>query len=218
MIATLRSKQFLTADERVSEVLFGLIMVLTFTGSLSVASAGHAEVREMLIGALGCNFAWGLIDGIMYLMSCLAEKGGKIRIWKAFKSAPDPSSAYHVLESTLPPMMSELLTPRAYEAMRVDLIKLPDPPDHPGLAKEEWLGGLMVFLWVFATTFPVAVPFLVMHNVWLALRVSNTIAIVLLFVTGYAFGRSAEYKPWVTGLAMVGLGCLLVGLTIELGG
>jgi len=27
--------------DRVSEVLFGLIMVLTFTGSLSVAEAGH---------------------------------------------------------------------------------------------------------------------------------------------------------------------------------
>jgi VIT1/CCC1 family predicted Fe2+/Mn2+ transporter len=218
MIATLKSKRFLTTDERVSEALFGLIMVLTFTGSLSVARADHAEVREMLIAALGCNFAWGLIDGIIYLMSSLAEKGSKIRLWKAFKSAPDPSSAYHVLESTLPPMMSELLTPRAYEAMRADLIKLPDPPDHPGLAKEEWLGALMVFLWVFATTFPVAIPFLVMRNVRLALRVSNAIAIVLLFVTGYAFGRSAEYKPLVTGLAMVGVGCLLVGLTIELGG
>jgi hypothetical protein len=218
MIATLRSKQFLTPDERISEVLFGLIMVLTFTGSLSVASAGHAEVREMLIGALGCNFAWGLIDVIIYLMSSLAEKGSKIRIWRAFKSTSDPSSAYYVLKRTLPPMISEFLTPRAYEAMRADLIKLPDPPDHPGLAKQEWLGALMVFLLVFATTFPVAVPFLVMHNVRLALRVSNAIAIVLLFVTGYAFGRSAEYKPWVTGLAMVGLGCLLVGLTIELGG
>jgi hypothetical protein len=33
-------------------------MVLTFTGSLSVADAGRADVRAMLIGALGCNLAW----------------------------------------------------------------------------------------------------------------------------------------------------------------
>jgi hypothetical protein len=32
-------------------------MVLTFTGSLSVAEAGREDVRTMLIGALGCNIA-----------------------------------------------------------------------------------------------------------------------------------------------------------------
>ena len=48
---------------------------LTFTGSLSVAEAGRDDVRTMLIGALGCNLAWGIIDGVLYLMGCLAEKG-----------------------------------------------------------------------------------------------------------------------------------------------
>ena len=55
-------QQALDPIDRVSEVLFGLIMVLTFTGSLSVAEAGHSEVRTMLVGALGCNLAWGIID------------------------------------------------------------------------------------------------------------------------------------------------------------
>ena len=54
-------RRVLTPNERISEVLFGLIMVLTFTGSLSVAEAGREDIRTMLIGALGCNLAWGLI-------------------------------------------------------------------------------------------------------------------------------------------------------------
>src|SRR5262245_28378312 len=62
------SKRPLEPIDRISEVLFGLIMVLTFTGSLSVAEAGHEDIRTMLIGALGCNLAWGVIDGILYLM------------------------------------------------------------------------------------------------------------------------------------------------------
>src|SRR5207249_4453585 len=69
------SKRVLDPIDRVSEVLFGLIMVLTFTGSLSVAEAGRESIRTMLIGALGCNLAWGIIDGVFYLMGCLAEKG-----------------------------------------------------------------------------------------------------------------------------------------------
>ena len=62
----------LDPSERIAEVLFGLIMVLTFTGSLSIADAGENDVRVMLIGALGCNLAWGLIDAVLYLMGCLA--------------------------------------------------------------------------------------------------------------------------------------------------
>ena len=46
--------------ERVSEVIFGLLMAMTFIGSLSVATAGREEVRTMMITALGCNLAWGL--------------------------------------------------------------------------------------------------------------------------------------------------------------
>ena len=48
--------------ERVSEMLFGLFMALTFVGAISVAESGRAEVRDLLIAAIGCNLAWGLVD------------------------------------------------------------------------------------------------------------------------------------------------------------
>lgn len=212
------SKRFLEPSERVAEVLFGLIMVLTFTGSLSVAETGRDDVRTMLIGALGCNFAWGIIDAILYLMGCLAEKGRNLRAWRAFKQAPNPESAHQVLSDLLPPKMAELLGAGEYEPMRVKLLQLPEPPRRPNLDKSEWLGALGVFLWVFVTTFPVAVPFIFMEEVGRAMRVSNTIAIVMLFLTGYVFGRCSEYRPWLTGFAMVVLGCVLVAMTIALGG
>ena len=73
------SRHVLEPAERLSELLFGLIMVLTFTGSLSIGQAGNNDVHAMLIGALGCNFAWGVIDGLFYLMGCLAQKGRNLR-------------------------------------------------------------------------------------------------------------------------------------------
>ena len=54
--------------ERTSEILFGIIMVLTFTGSIRVAEAGRESIRTVLAGAIGCNLAWGLVDAAMYLM------------------------------------------------------------------------------------------------------------------------------------------------------
>jgi len=60
--------------ERVSEMIFGLLMAMTFIGSLSVASDGREEVRTMMIAALGCNLAWGLTDAVMYLVGTLTER------------------------------------------------------------------------------------------------------------------------------------------------
>ena len=59
------AQKYLDPATSMGEVLFGLIMVLTFTGSLSVAQAGHDDVRAMLIAALGCNIAWGIIDAVL---------------------------------------------------------------------------------------------------------------------------------------------------------
>ena len=35
---------------------------------------------------------------------------------------------------------------------------------------------------------------------------------------GYVFGRITNRHPWLAGIAMVAIGCLLVGLTMSLGG
>ncbi len=51
-------KPLLEPIERVLEVLFGLIMVLTITGSFSIAEADRRSIHTMLAAALGCNLAW----------------------------------------------------------------------------------------------------------------------------------------------------------------
>src|SRR5881392_1892080 len=98
------SKRVLEPIDRVSEILFGLIMVLTFTGSLSIAEAGRDDVRTMLIGALGCNLAWGIIDGVLYLMGCLAAKGRNLMTYQAVRKATDPRKAQQLIAGALPPL------------------------------------------------------------------------------------------------------------------
>jgi hypothetical protein len=212
------SKRLIEPIDRVSEALFGLIMVLTFTGSLSATEAGRADVRTMLIGALGCNIAWGIIDAILYLMGCLSEQGSGLRALRAVQKAGAPEEAYRIIAGALPPVVADVLGPEEFESMREKLVRLPEPALRPRLQRDDWMGALGVFLWVFTSTLPVALPFVFTQDVGRAMRVSNVIAIVLLFVTGYAFGRCAEYRPWRTGLAMVVLGSALVAITIALGG
>ena len=212
------SKRALDPQDRVSEVLFGLIMVLTFTGSLSVAEAGREEVRTMLIGALGCNVAWGIIDAVLYLMGCLAEKGRGLITFRAVRKASDPAKAQRIIAGALPPVVAAILEAPELDAMRVRLQALPEPPDHVRLRKDDWMGALGVFLLVFLSTFPVVIPFIFMKSLAPAMRVSNLIAIVMLFLLGCAFGRITARRPMLVGIVMVLLGVLLVGLTMALGG
>ena len=210
-------KRALDPIDRLSEVLFGLIMVLTFTGSLSVYQAGREDVRAMLVGALGCNLAWGLIDGVFYLMGCLAEKSRELSTFRAVREAAHPERAQRLIADSLP-VVGSLLEPVELEAVRLRLKQLPDRPGPARLDEDDWRGALGVFLLVFLSTFPVTIPFIVMRNPVPALRVSNLVAVVLLFVAGYGFGRLTGRRPALMGAMMVVLGSILVGITIALGG
>jgi hypothetical protein len=204
--------------ERISEALFGLIMVLTFTCTLSAAQAERAEIRAMLIGALGCNFVWGVIDAVLYLLGCIAERGEDYAVLRSLRRAPGVAEARQVVAAALPPVFVSVLRPDELDRIREQLERLPEPPPRPRFAKADWLGAAGVFLWVFLITFPVALPFVALHEAHTALRISNAIAVVLLYVMGHAFGRAAGLRPIWTGLLMVFLGGGLVAATIALGG
>jgi hypothetical protein len=213
-----KSKRVLDPIDRVSEILFGLIMVLTFTGSLSVAEAGRDDVRAMLIGALGCNLAWGIIDAVLYLMGCLAEQGRNLATLRAVRNTPDSRQAQRLIADALPSVVASILQPGELEAIRERLQRLPEPAERARLRKDDWLGAVGVFVLVFLSLFPVAVPFLLMENAVPALRVSNAIAVAMLFVLGVALGRMTGRRPWAVGIGMVLLGSVLVALAIALGG
>lgn len=204
--------------ERLSEILFALIMVLTFTCSFSVAQAGRDEVRALLVGALGCNLAWGMIDGVIYLMGSFCMQGNKIVQWKTLNAASSPQDAHRIITNALPPLVASILSPPEIEAIHQKLSRLPGVPKRPQLKKADWLGALGVFLLVFLSTFPVAFPFIFIHNAKLALRVSNLVAIAMLFLVGVRVGQYAGQHPWRMGFLMVVIGGVLVGITIVLGG
>jgi len=203
--------------DRISEVLFGLIMALTFTCTLGVATASHIEVRTMLISALGCNLAWGIIDGGVHLIARLNEGGRAILAWRAVRDAADVGTAQRIVANAIPPLLASALAPAQLELIRQNLRQLPEPA-RPRLMKEDWLGALGICLLSFLSTFPIVIPFLFIEEARLALRVSNAIAITMLFLCGFMYARYSGFRPIAMGLSMVVLGSALVGVAIALGG
>ncbi len=105
--------------------------------------------------------------------------------------------------------------------MRQELQRLPEPSEpseHPRLTKRDWTGALGLCLLSFLSTFPVVIPFILLSDAKLALRVAYAVAIVMLFGCGYAFGSHSGIRPWAAGLAMVAFGGALVSVAVALGG
>ena len=202
--------------DRFGEVIFSLIMVLTFTGSISVATAGRQEIREMLIGALGCNIAWGIVDGVMYAVTSLGYRTRQARIRHLIPTVA-PEVARALVRAELPDVVDAALDDAGIDAVVAQVRRTGIGPT-ARLTREDLLGALGVFLVVTLATLPVVLPFVFIQEVGPALRVSNGIALAMLFIAGRSFGKASGLHPRRVGLAMTVLGSVLVAVTIALGG
>jgi VIT family len=212
------SRRLLDPVERAAEILFGLIMVLTFTSSISVASEGDADVRTVMAGAIGCNLAWGLVDATMYLMANFMARARGLATVRAVREAVDPETADGLIRGALPPIVARVLRPAEVEAIRQRLTTQTDLAAEVPLSRPDYLGAVGIFLLVFLSTLPVVVPFIVIDDLSTALRTSNAIAALLLFATGWSLGRAAGRPGWRAGLGTLSIGIALVMIAIALGG
>ena len=71
---------------------------------------------------------------------------------------------------------------------------------------------------MFFGSIPDALPFLVIDDAWIALRVSNAILLGLLFLAGFLWARRTVLPPLRTGLLFLAAGIALVAMAIALGG
>ncbi len=213
-----KRQRVLDPISRISEIIFGVLMTLSFTGSLNAATAGREEVRTMMLTALGCNLAWGLVDAVMYLVATLTERARNQTLLQIVRSATDPQAAHAGIAEALPGRLGDAIGPGGLEDMRRRLLALSEMPPRARFAREDYAGALGVFLLVVLSTFPVVVPFLFISRMALAMRASNAVALVMLFLGGYELGRYAGGSPWRTGLAMAAVGGALVLIIMALGG
>jgi VIT1/CCC1 family predicted Fe2+/Mn2+ transporter len=203
--------------DRISEVLFGLIMAVTIVGSLSIAAAGQSEVRTVMVAALGCNLAWGLVDAVMYLVRTATERTRNRALAARIVDADD-ATARRLIARALPDPVVAMTGPDEIEGMRRRLLAL-TPSGDAVLGRRDFLEAVGIFLMVVIATFPVVAPFMLTADAVLAMRISQAVTLGMLYLTGYALGRYAGYaKPLHTGLLMAIFGAVLIAVVKALGG
>jgi VIT1/CCC1 family predicted Fe2+/Mn2+ transporter len=212
-------QRHLDPADRLGEILFGLIMALGFTAAVRIGTEAPNN-RELFIAILGCNLAWGVVDGVMFAMLALFERGRKSRIIEAVLNAPTEKAAIARIAEELDDRLESLTTPdergQIYHRM-LDFARRTER-ERTRLLPEDILGGIAVGLVILLATLPILVPFLVIEDSELAVRLSNLIALALLFWLGSWWGHTVGARPLRVAAGVTLVGLILVSITILLGG
>lgn len=214
----LKEKGLMNVEDRISEILYGTIMALTFTCTISITKSDATSVQDMLIGALSCNTAWGLIDAVMFLLMARTDVERSHTILHFILKTKDDEKARQLISDALPGDVASVMQPEELEEIRQRLMQLPEPKDTTVQRINDYKGAVEIFLLVFVSTFLVAIPFVFLSDLKLALRVSNVVAIFMMFICGWVLGKYAGRNSLITGMIISVIGILLVLITIALGG
>lgn len=217
------AQKYLDPATSMGEVLFGLIMTLTFTlgAGLIIEEEGREGARQLLIATIGCNIAWGIIDGALFLAGQLFDRGRLRKLAVLVHDASDDTAATAIVAGELDELVEQVAT----EPERRDLywriarnIRSAPVRAAEGIGKADVLGALASFWLVFLASLPAAVPFMLMDDAMQALRVSNGVLLALLFLTGFRWAKYTLGHPWIVGLCFLLGGIGMVWTAIALGG
>ncbi len=213
--------RYLAPADSLGEIVFGLIMALTFTlGTGLSAGQGSGATRALLIAGLGGNIAWGIIDGMMYVMGCMFDRGREARLIRKIQATQNPQGAVAAIASDLDRKLGPISTPQARQQFYEDVVTTirHRKPVVTRVTREDIYGGIASFLLVFIAAIPALIPFLLIDSPRIALRTSNGLLVVMLFLVGHQWGKKTDSQPWATGLFLMLFGMALVFVAIALGG
>jgi VIT1/CCC1 family predicted Fe2+/Mn2+ transporter len=214
-------EKYLDPASRLGEILFGLIMVLTVTSTAGIAVVEEKNgVRDLLFAAIGCNIAWGIIDAIMYVMNCMTARSHRARLIQEIRKAADQRAALALVRDEVDAGFEDVIGSQEREAISQTVLEhlAKSQTKRTRITRDDLWGALACFWLVVVSCFPATIPFLIFSDARFALRVSNALLIVMLFVVGQKWAQYVYTSRWIAGLTMVGIGLGLVGVAVLLGG
>jgi VIT1/CCC1 family predicted Fe2+/Mn2+ transporter len=204
--------------DRLSEVAFGVIMALTIISVIPTAADGAGR-QQLVLAALGCNLAWGIVDALMTLVGMRVDREHRHAGLRILRQSKDEQSFRDGLREFLPDRVVDHMQANDVQRMRQNLLKsLLGTGDTPKLGREHWLAWLVLACHTFVATFPIILPLLLIHDDLLALRLAQGTGLVLLFGLGWLLARWAGGRPWQGAVGFAALGVAMTGICLALGG
>jgi hypothetical protein len=210
----------LDPSDRLDELLFGLIMVLSITLGVGLATDEGGSTLQVAVTIFGCNLAWGLIDGIMYIVTQLYDRSRKAQLIEALRSTNSDAEKIATVGGVLDDKLSPLTSEDERHALYLNISRRLGGVSiqQTRIAAEDVYGALAIVWLVVIASVPAVLPFLFFTDRFVAARVSNALVLVALFAVGFGFARTIHANPWTVGISTAVLGIALVGIVMLLGG
>lgn len=215
--------------DRLAETIYSVLILLTFTLAFRIFKLGGAPdpsdpgvaMTELFVAALGATVAWGLIDGLMHVLLEIFQRGERHRLLQLIQTAESERAGVAVIAEEL----DYVLEPIADESDRTALYhsvfaRLQASQPRPvGIKRSDLAGALGCVIVSVLAVLPSLLPLiLIRSDPNLAIRVSNSVSFVVLFIAGYRWGQYTGADPLRTGLLLVVVAVLMVAIAIPLGG
>jgi len=212
-----------------SETIFSILIFLLYILAFGIimlsrapqAAISQADVTDLLIGALGAVLAWGMIDGIMYALFSVFERSEKRLMLENIQASNTTEEALEIIADNmdylLEPITGENERKALYSSILIHLQE--STPQNIGVKREDITSALSHVLVAFIAVIPSIIPFIVFRSDYdLAIRISIIVSFIVLFVSGFLWGRYAGTSPWKTGLLIMSIAMILVLIAFLLGG
>jgi hypothetical protein len=213
--------RYLDPSETLLEVLFGLIMALTITvGARLLSERADIVGVELAVALLGCNVAWGVIDGAFYLLGTIFNRNRRMRFVRRLQATTNDAEAAAAVRDEFDLQGEPAMRSEDKAGLHASLLRVFQHADttRPRLHGDDYVAAAFIAVLVAITAIPGLVPLLIFQDSFLALRVANALQIGLLFFTGYWWAHYSGGNRWLAGFGVALLGTLLVLLAVPLGG
>lgn len=211
----------LSPGERLGELLFGLIMTLSFTiGAGFLVGTQEGASPALLLATIGCNVAWGIIDGALLILGRVFDRSRLQRLGRAIAAHPIEREAQKLVADEFDDMLAPITSPARLQALYEDIVaRLRNGvPPRPLLRRTDFHAAIAVFCSVMVASLPAVLPYFFITDPWIALRASNALLIGMMFWVGYRWAGYTSLNRLAAALSLTAFGILLVLIAIPLGG
>lgn len=212
-----------------AEVIFSVLIILTFTLWFGIIKLGAnpdkvitAEyMSEFTVAVFGATLAWGIIDGIMLALLSVFERGERHRFLADLQAAGNDEEAIDLIAAEFDFGLEPITGEQQRQDLYADMLEhLRDSKPRPvGFQSEDLVGAVTSVVVAVLAIIPSLIPLLLLRDQGiLAVRLSNIVSFIVLFIAGYLWGRYTRANPWKTGLLLLSAGVIMMAIAIPLGG
>ena len=221
--------RFVAPIDALTAAIYSILIVLTFTLAFTVIKRwpGYEEPipegfgTELFFAVLGATVAWALIDGLMLALLSVLARGEKHRFLQALQAADSDEEAVGVIADEFDFVLEPIASEKKRHLLYGDVLDhlRESQPQPVGFQREDFVEALTVALVAIVAAAPSLLPLWLWRDDPLtALRISNIVSFIMLFILGYRWGHYTGANPWKIGSLLVFAGVLLMAIAIPLGG